>query len=87
MNSFEFAINMELDGEKYYIEQAKINKENRKEQITEFYNHCSRRNRKKQIPGQIYVIKNFAFINRFKPVHKEKHSNKGNYKCTVSIVS
>jgi len=28
MNSFEFAINMELDGEKYYIEQAKINKEN-----------------------------------------------------------
>jgi len=28
MNSFEFAINMELDGEKYYIEQAKVNKDN-----------------------------------------------------------
>ncbi|EFG88469.1 hypothetical protein CLCAR_2047 [Clostridium carboxidivorans P7] len=28
MNSFEFAINMELDGEKYYMEQAEINKGN-----------------------------------------------------------
>jgi rubrerythrin len=28
MNSLEFAINMELDGEKYYREQAEINKEN-----------------------------------------------------------
>lgn len=28
MNSFEFAINMELDGEKYYIKQAKVNKDN-----------------------------------------------------------
>ncbi len=29
MNSFEFAINMELDGEKYYMEQAEINKGNK----------------------------------------------------------
>ncbi len=28
MNVLEFAINMELDGEKYYNEQAKINKDN-----------------------------------------------------------
>lgn len=28
MNSFEFAIKMELDGEKYYKEQAEINKDN-----------------------------------------------------------
>ncbi len=28
MNSFEFAIKMEHDGEKYYMEQAKINKDN-----------------------------------------------------------
>lgn len=28
MNSFEFAINMELDGERYYKEQAEINKDN-----------------------------------------------------------
>lgn len=28
MNSLEFAINMELDGEKYYLEQAEINKDN-----------------------------------------------------------
>jgi rubrerythrin len=28
MNSLEFAIKMELDGEKYYKEQAEINKEN-----------------------------------------------------------
>ena len=28
MNSFEFAINMELDGEKFYREQAEINKDN-----------------------------------------------------------
>ena len=28
MNSIEFAINMELDGVKYYTEQAEINKDN-----------------------------------------------------------
>ncbi|MHB1418986.1 MAG: ferritin-like domain-containing protein [Bacillota bacterium] len=28
MNSFQFAIKMELDGEKYYKEQAEINKDN-----------------------------------------------------------
>ena len=28
MNALEFAIKMELDGEKYYTEQAKINKDN-----------------------------------------------------------
>jgi len=28
MNSYKFAINMELDGEKFYKEQAEINKDN-----------------------------------------------------------
>ena len=28
MNNWKFAIDMELDGEKYYKEQAKINKDN-----------------------------------------------------------
>lgn len=33
MNILEFAINMELEGEKYYIEQAEINKENSLETV------------------------------------------------------
>jgi len=35
MNTLEFAINMELDGEKYYLKQAEINKDN------SLYNVCT----------------------------------------------
>lgn len=85
MNSFEFAINMELDGEKYYIEQAKINKENSLNTVfimlaKDEANHAKIFQNK--LNELSYDLKSNNTISEFKSVFKEI----GNYKNEIKKI-